>query len=215
MNDQPMDKSEGDQTVAAAAEASTAGAEAERRESEFVAAMEAARAEVSDLKDRLLRANAEMENLRRRQQRELAEGRQYAITGFAGDLLGIGDNLSRALSAVPEEAKSERAISTLIQGVEMTDHEFHRLLEKHGVKKFSPRGEKFDPHRQQAMFEVEDASVAPGTVVQVIQAGYSIGDRVLRAALVGVSKAPVAKAKPEEEPTVSSEAAPTAPDGDS
>jgi len=210
MNDQPIDKPEGEPTAAPATEPPSAEAEAERRESEFVAAMEAARAEVSDLKDRLLRANAEMENLRRRQQRELAEGRQYAITGFAGDLLGIGDNLSRALSAVPEEAKTEAAISSLVEGVEMTDREFHRLLEKHGVKKFSPKGEKFDPHRQQAMFEVEDATAAPGTVVQVIQAGYSIGDRVLRAALVGVAKAPAPK--PAEEPTVSSEAAPTAPE---
>jgi len=210
MNDQPIDKPEGEPTAAPATEPPTAEAEAERKESEFVAAMEAARAEVSDLKDRLLRANAEMENLRRRHQRELAEGRQYAITGFAGDLLAIGDNFSRALSAVPEEARAEAAISSLVQGVEMTDREFHRLLEKHGVKKFSPQGEKFDPHRQQAMFEVEDASAAPGTVVQVIQAGYSIGDRVLRAALVGVSKAPAPK--PAEEPTVSSEADPTAPD---
>lgn len=209
MNDQTMEKPEGEPT-ASPSDPPSAEAEMERREAEFVAAMEAARAEVSELKDRLLRASAEMENLRRRQQRELAEGRQYAITGFAGDLLGIGDNLSRALGAVPEDAKGEGAMASLIQGVEMTDREFHRLLEKHGVKKFSPKGEKFDPHRQQAMFEVEDGSVPPGTVVQVMQAGYSIGDRVLRAALVGVSKAPTAK--PAEEPTISSESAPTAPD---
>lgn len=208
MNDQTIEKPEGEPT-AAPNDPPSAEAEAERKEAEFVAAMEAARAEVSDLKDRLLRANAEMENLRRRHQRELAEGRQYAISSFAGDLLGIGDNFGRALSAVPEDAKGNSTISALVEGVEMTDREFHRLLEKHGVKKFSPKGEKFDPHRQQAMFEVEDASVAPGTVVQVMQAGYSIGDRVLRAALVGVSKAPAVK--PAEEPVVSSDAAPTAP----
>ncbi|MGV8841320.1 MAG: nucleotide exchange factor GrpE [Bauldia sp.] len=210
MNDQTMEKPEGEPT-AAPVEPPTAEAEADRREAEFVAAMEAARAEVADLKDRLLRAGAEMENLRRRQQKELADGRQYAITAFASDLLGIGDNLGRALSAVPEEAKAAGGgvVSSLVEGVQMTDREFHRLLEKHGVRKFSPQGEKFDPHRQQAMFEVEDGSVAPGTVVQVVQAGYSIGDRVLRAALVGVSKAPAVK--PAGEPVVSSEAAPTAP----
>lgn len=211
MNDQPMEKPAGEPT-AAPVEPPTAETEAERREAEFVAAMEAARAEVADLKDRLLRASAEMENLRRRQQKELADGRQYAITSFASDLLGIGDNPGRALSAVPEQARAAGAgvVASLVEGVEMTDREFHRLLEKHGVKKFSPQGEKFDPHRQQAMFEVEDGSVAPGTVVQVVQSGYSIGDRVLRAALVGVSKAPAAK--PAKEPVVSSDAAPTAPE---
>lgn len=147
-------------------------------------------AENAELKDRLLRAAAEMENLRRRHERELADARQYAISGFARDLLPVGDNLTRALDAVSPEVRSDGPVAGLFSGVEMTDREFQRILEKHHVRRFEPKGRKFDPHREQAMFEVEDGSVDPGTVVQVVQAGYLIGERVLRPALVGVSKAP-------------------------
>src|SRR5690606_24705870 len=119
MNDQPIETPEGEPTETPAEPVADVS-ESERKEAEFVAAMESARAEVAELKDRLLRSAAEMENLRRRHQRELAEVRQYAISAFAGDLLAIGDNFTRALGAVPEDAKSDRVISSLVEGVEMT-----------------------------------------------------------------------------------------------
>jgi len=163
-------------------------------------AVAALQAEVADLKDRLLRAAAEMENMRRRFEREMADARQYAVTGFAREVLSIGDNLHRALAAVPQEAREEGgAMKGLVEGVEMTEHELLRVLDKHGVKRLDPEGTKFDPNFHQAMFEVEhDDHDAHGKVVQVMQHGYSIGDRVLRPALVGVAKAKPGKA-PEAE----------------
>jgi molecular chaperone GrpE len=132
-----------------------------------------------------------MENLRKRTQREVADARAYGIAGFARDILEIADNLQRALDAVPAEARAaaDAGLTALIEGVELTERSLHRSLEKNGVKKFDPMGEKFDPNLHQAMYEVPDNSVAPGTVVQVIQTGYMIGERMLRPALVGVSKA--------------------------
>jgi molecular chaperone GrpE len=138
----------------------------------------------------MLRTLAEMENLRKRTSREVADARTYGITGFARDVLDIADNLQRALDAVPAEARenADPGLKALIEGVELTERSLLNTLEKNGVKKFDPTGGKFDPNFQQAMFEVPDPSVPSGTVVQVVQAGYTIGDRVLRPALVGVSK---------------------------
>jgi molecular chaperone GrpE len=146
--------------------------------------------EAADFRDRWMRALAEMENLRRRTEREVADARLYGVTGFARDMVGIADNLSRALEAVPPElrASAESDITALIEGVELTDRELAKVLEKHGVKKLNPKGQKFDPNFHQAMFEIPDASVPAGTVAQVVQEGYVIGDRVLRPALVGVAK---------------------------
>jgi len=143
-----------------------------------------------DLRDKALRTLAEMENLRKRTAREVADARAYGITGFARDVLGIADNLQRALDAVPAETResADPMLKALIEGVELTERSLLNALEKNGVKKFDPSGEKFDPNFQQAMYEVPDASVPAGTVVQVVQAGYMIGERVLRPALVGVSK---------------------------
>jgi molecular chaperone GrpE len=143
-----------------------------------------------DLRDKALRTLAEMENLRKRTAREVADARTYGITGFARDVLGIADNLQRALDAVPAETResADPMLKALIEGVELTERSLLNALEKNGVKKFDPSGEKFDPNFQQAMYEVPDASVPAGTVVQVVQAGYMIGERVLRPALVGVSK---------------------------
>jgi molecular chaperone GrpE len=142
------------------------------------------------LRDKALRTLAEMENLRKRTAREVADARTYGITGFARDVLGIADNLQRALDAVPAETResADPMLKALIEGVELTERSLLNALEKNGVKKFDPSGEKFDPNFQQAMYEVPDASVPAGTVVQVVQAGYMIGDRVLRPALVGVAK---------------------------
>jgi molecular chaperone GrpE len=145
--------------------------------------------EVAELKDRVLRTLAEMENLRRRTEREVADSRTYAITGFARDLVGVADNIRRALDAASDSGVVlEGPAKALVDGVELTERELLKVLEKNGVKKFDPHGAKFDPNLHQAMFEVPDAKVPSGSVVQVIQPGYMIGDRVLRPALVGVSK---------------------------
>ena len=143
-----------------------------------------------ELRDRLLRTLAEMENLRKRTEREVADSRIYGITSFARDILGVADNMRRALEAIGPElrASAESGVKALIDGVELTERELVKALEKNGMRQFSPQGEKFDPNLHQAMYEVPDASVPAGSVVQVVQPGYMIGERVLRPALVGVSK---------------------------
>jgi molecular chaperone GrpE len=152
--------------------------------------VEALTREAAEARDKMLRTLAEMENLRKRTSREVADSRIYGITGFARDILDIADNLQRALDAVPAEMKAtaDPALKAFIEGVELTERSLLNTLEKNGVKKFDPSGEKFNPNFQQAMYEVPDPSVPSGTVVQVVQAGFMIGERVLRPALVGVSK---------------------------
>ena len=147
--------------------------------------------EAAEARDKMLRTLAEMENLRKRTAKEVSDARAYGITGFARDVLDIADNLQRALDAVPAEAKAnaDPGLTALIEGVELTERELMKILERNGVKKFSPQGEKFDPNLHQAMYEVPTSDQPPGQVAQVIQAGYTIGDRVLRPALVAVSKA--------------------------
>jgi molecular chaperone GrpE len=151
---------------------------------------EALKAENADLKDRVLRLAAEMENLRKRMEREISDTRAYAITKFARDMLTATDSLSRALLVLPAETRdtADGAMKSLIDGIELTEREMQRLLATHGVKPIEAEGQKFDPHRHQAMFEVPDPSRPEGTVVQVVQTGYAIGDRVLRPAMVGVAK---------------------------
>jgi molecular chaperone GrpE len=162
--------------------------------------VEALAKELAEARDKTLRTLAEMENLRQRTRREVADSKVYGITGFARDVLDIADNLQRALDAVPAETRelADPMLKTLIEGVELTERSLLNALEKNGVKKFDPTGEKFNPNFQQAMYEVPDPSVPSGTVVQVVQAGYTIGERVLRPALVGVSKGG-AKAAPAAE----------------
>jgi molecular chaperone GrpE len=144
----------------------------------------------TELRDRLLRTLAEMENLRKRTEREVTDARLFGNASFARDILGVADNMRRALDAVSPElrASAEPGVKALIDGVELTERELIKVLEKNGVRQFSPRGEKFDPNVHQAMFEVPNASVPAGSVVEVVQPGYMIGERVLRPALVGVSK---------------------------
>jgi molecular chaperone GrpE len=163
-----------------------------------------AQRESAELKDKVLRTLAEMENLRRRTEREVADARAYGIAGFARDVLGIADNMQRALDAARQElgGSADPGVKTLLEGVELTERELLKALEKHGVKKFDPQGEKFDPNLHQAMYEVPDASVPSGMVMQVIQPGYMIGERILRPALVAVSKggakpAPAGAARPD------------------
>jgi molecular chaperone GrpE len=144
----------------------------------------------ADLKDRLLRTLAEMENLRKRTAREVSDARVYGTTAFARDMLAVADNMRRALDAVSPQlrASAEAGVKALIEGVELTERELQKALEKNGVRQFTPQGEKFDPNIHQAMFEIPDPSVPAGSVAQVVQPGYMIGDRVLRPAMVGVSK---------------------------
>lgn len=155
--------------------------------------------EIASLKDQILRAAAEMENLRRRTQKDVADARAFSISGFARDILGVSDNLRRALDHVDEADKEQPGIKTLIEGVELTERELLNGLEKNGVKKLDPKGERFDANFHQAMFELPNTEVPNKTVLEVVQVGFVIGERVLRPAMVGVSKGgPKASASKEE-----------------
>jgi len=150
-----------------------------------------AKREAAEFKDKLLRTLAEMENLRKRTEREVLDARLYGIAGFARDVLAVADNMHRALDAIGPELResTDAKVKALVEGVELTERELLKILERNGVKKFSPQGEKFDPNVHQAMYEVPTSDLPPGQVAQVIQAGYMIGERVLRPAMVAVSKA--------------------------
>lgn len=149
-----------------------------------------AQREAAEMKDKLLRTLAEMENLRRRTEREVADARIYGISGFARDVLAVADNMQRAMQAFGDDLRGNESVKALVEGVELTERELLKVLEKNGIKRFSPLGEKFDPNMHQAMYEVPDASAVPGTVAQVVQDGYRLGERVLRPAMVAVFKAP-------------------------
>ena len=200
-NDEPNETDAG--TPKAAGSDAERPAEAEAAPEEPPAPPEAdLEAALADAKDRLLRALAETENLRRRAMRDLEEAHKYAITNFARELLEVADNLSRALDAVPPRARDEiDFIKNLADGIAMTEKALLTSFERHQIAKVTPEiGDKFDHNRHQAMFEVETAEHPPGTVAQVLQPGYTIAERLLRPALVGVAKAPTAK--------------PSRPDGD-
>lgn len=161
-------------------------------------------AEIAALKDKYLRAFAEAENIRRRADKEVADAKVYGIASFARDMLTVADDLARALSTVDDEVKAqaEGPVKALLEGIEITERALGQALEKHKIRKIEPRGEKFDPNLHQAMFEVPDPSVPSGTVVQVVQAGYVIGERVLRPAMVGVARGgPKAEAPAEAKPS--------------
>ena len=163
-----------------------------------VAAMQA---ENDELKDQVLRLAAEMENLRRRTARDVADARSYSVANFARDMLQVSDNLNRALQAIPDGAREKDAgLNALAEGVEMTERAMMAALERNGVKKIEPEGQKFDPNFHQAMFEIPNTDVPNNTVQQVVQAGYVIGDRVLRPAMVGVSKGGPKEATAKTEP---------------
>jgi molecular chaperone GrpE len=143
-------------------------------------------AEAAGLKDQLLRALAEVENVRRRGEREREDAQRFAIAKFAGALVDVADNLSQALAALP--TGGDGANQALRQGVELTERTLMSVFERHGISRFDPTGEPFDPNRHQAVFEVEAADKAAGTVVQALRAGYMINGRLLRPAMVGVAK---------------------------
>ena len=146
--------------------------------------------ETAEMKNRLLRALADMENLRKRTEREVADARQYGIAAFARDILGVADNFRRALESIGPELRNseEPGITALIEGVELTERDLQKALEKNGIRKIEPMGEKFDPNLHQAMYEIPDPSVPSGIVVQVVQPGYVIGERILRPAMVAIAK---------------------------
>jgi molecular chaperone GrpE len=167
---------------------------------ELAGDLEGLLAENADMRDKLLRTMADMENLRRRTEREKEDTARYAVSNFARDVLTIGDNLRRVVDHVPADAAAQDpALKSFLEGVELTERELLKMLEKHGVAKLEPLGQRFDPNQQQAMYEVPTTDVPEGTVVEVMQAGYTIGDRVLRPALVAVSKGGAKPApKPEQ-----------------
>ncbi len=173
---------------AGAAEAEEAAADApiDDRETRIAELEE----EVADLKDRLLRAAAETENLRKRSLKDIEDARKFATRQFSEDVLAVADNLARALEYVTDEARADDERKGLIEGVEMTLKEFASILERHGIRPIEAMGAPFDPNLHQAMFEVESADVAAGHVMQVMRVGYTIHDRLLRPAMVGVAKAP-------------------------
>lgn len=147
-------------------------------------------AEIAELNDRLLRSLAETENVRRRGQRDREETAKFAITAFARDVLSVADNLRRALEAVPDDAGENEALGSLVGGIELTERELAAIFQRHGVEKIDPAGEKFDHNLHEAMFEIPTADAEPGTVVQVLETGYVLNGRLLRAARVGIAKAP-------------------------
>ena len=156
----------------------------------------------AEMKDQLLRTLAEMENLRKRTEREVMDARTYGVASFARDVVAVADNIRRALDATGPgwKAQADASGQALFDGVELTERELLRALEKQGIKKLSPHGQKFDPNLHQAMFELEDPSVPAGTIVQVLQDGFVIGERILRPAMVGVAKGgPKAGAAPQPE----------------
>jgi molecular chaperone GrpE len=177
------DDGTGEETAAASSQAPEAAPE--------IDALAQAQDEIASLKDRLLRAIAETENLRRRSEREKAEATLYAASNFARDMLSVADNLGRALMSVDADQRenADATLKALLDGVDATQRELHNVFERHGIVRFDPKGEKFDPYFHQAMFELPSPEATPGTVVETIQAGYRIGERVLRPAMVGVAKA--------------------------
>lgn len=151
--------------------------------------IEALTGEVTALKDRMLRLAADAENTRKRLEREKAEATLYAATNFARDLLSVADNMGRALAAVSPEVRADEVAANLLSGVEMTERELINVLQRYNIRKLETIGQKFDPNMHQALFEMPTSDQPPGTVVQEMQAGYAIGERCLRPAMVGIAKA--------------------------
>lgn len=205
--------------VGAEGDPSPQGAQSDpAQEAERLAAeVDTLQGQVADLTDRLLRSHAEMDNMRKRAEREREETAKYAISKFARDIVGVADNFERAIQAVPAgAAEQDPALKGLVDGVSMTEREFLNVLEKHGVRRIVPKGEAFNPHLHQAMMEAQNPDVPPGTIIEVYQAGYVIEDRVLRPAMVVVAKGgPKAAPAAEEAPAEPGPSGATAPEGES
>ena len=153
------------------------------------AVLEALKDENASLKDKVLRTMAEMENLRRRTDKEVTDTKTYAVSNFAREMLNVADNLHRAIASLPPDARSgSEAVRGLAEGIELTERDLLSRLARFNVKPVEPEGKKFDPNLHEALFEVPDESVPAGTVLQVVETGYAIGERVLRPAKVGISR---------------------------
>ncbi len=179
-----------DNSAAPQPEEASANEAETREEAEAERSLEELQAEVETLRDHLLRAKAEVQNILKRSDREKSEIAQYAIAGFARDLLSVADNLRRALEAVPADVADNPALKALVEGVEMTERELLAVFERHGVRRIAPKpGERFDHTHQQAVAEIATDKYEPGTIAEVYQTGYALGERLLRPAMVAVAKA--------------------------
>ena len=208
-NPQPIPERTEAELAADEALAAAAGEPAAKHHDDIIADL---RREVSDLKDRILRAHAEVDNIRKRTEQEKKDTAKYAVTRFAHDVVNVSDNFQRAVQAVPAGAADhDPALLALIEGVNLTEREFLNVLERHGVKRVDPQGETFNPHLHQAVMQQPSADVAPNTVLQVFQSGFTIEDRVLRPAMVVVATAVPKPAPPPAETPPVAEAPPVAP----
>lgn len=200
--DPPAEAEAPEETVEAESEAPeetvAADLEATQKSGWSAGELEALKAENAELKDRLLRTAAEMENLRKRTERDKADTAKYAISSFARDVLTIADNIQRAIDHVPEEAaEKDPTLKSFRDGMQVTERELLNMMERHGITRHDPKGDRFDPNKHQAMFEVPNPDVPEGTVIEVVQPGYIIAERVLRPALVGIAKGGAKAPKPE------------------
>ena len=153
-------------------------------------AFAALQAEIEDLRNKALYAQAETQNVRRRLEKEKADASTYGVTGFARDILSVADNLARALSAIPAELRDDEKLKPLVTGIEMTTRELENVFQRNGISRIAAMGDRLDPNRLQALVELERADIEAGTIIEEMQAGYMIKDRLLRPALVSVAKAP-------------------------
>ncbi len=187
LDDQKSDEKATDENTASANEAEQ---DIDLNIEDILDPLSTLQAERDELKDQMLRAVAESENTRRRAERDVAQARKYGHTGFARDLLSVVENLSRAVEALPEQRDDlDETMKNLVIGVEMISREMTNVLERHGITRIMPMGEKFDPNKHQAMFEVPTNDAEPGMIVQVAQSGWMLHDRLLSPAMVGVAKA--------------------------
>jgi molecular chaperone GrpE len=185
----PKPDSPGAQPAPETAADGVAPADAVQEALRLSAEVDTLQGQIADLTDRLLRAHAEMDNIRKRAERDREDTAKYAISKFARDVVGVADNFERAVQAIPERApEQDPAFKVLVDGVSMTERELLNVFERHGVRRITPKGEAFNPHLHQAMMEMENPEVAPGTVLEVYQSGYVIEERVLRPAMVVVAK---------------------------
>ena len=162
----------------------------EKSENRLDDALDRLREDIEAAKQEVLYAKAETQNVRRRLEKDIADARAYAATGFARDMLSVADNLSRALDAVPQELRADERMNSLIAGIEATSREIDKVFGLHGITRIAATGLPLDPNQHQAMLEVPSADAEPGTVLQELQAGYMIKDRLLRPAMVAVAKKP-------------------------
>lgn len=207
MTDDDTKPTNGESTDAPRPDTAAQGEVPGGEEAKIAALVAALQAEVTDLKDRLLRAHAEMDNVRKRGEREKADTLKYAVSKFAQDMLSVGDNVQRAIAAVPAEAaEQDAALQSFLEGVTLTERELINVFERHGITRMDPLGAPFNPHHHQAVMETQSTDVPNNTVTQVLQSGYMIEDRVLRPAMVIVAKGGPKLAAAEPAPNARSEA---------